>query len=149
MARGHYVKRTWPGNPTGQTKSERLPAAYEAYVPEPVADYDPKVSAALSRALSETDAEIAALNRVEQDRAPQIEALARQLLRHESLASSRIEGHALSHKRIGEAAYDPTHTSDVDAKAVLANIAAMNEAIEMGASTKRISMRTILHLLGR
>lgn len=145
MARGHYVKRTWPGNPTGQTKSERLPAAYEAYVPEPIADYDPKVSAALSRALSETDAEIVALNHVEQDRAPQIEALARQLLRHESLASSRIEGHALSHKRIGEAAYDPT-TSDIDAKAVLANIEAMNEAIEIGAGTKQISKRTILHL---
>ena len=98
MARGRYVKRTWPGNPTGQTRRERLPTPYEAYVPEPLSDYDPTVSAGLAKLLAEADADILELNRLGRSMAHQVEALARQLLRQESLASSRIEGLSLSQK---------------------------------------------------
>lgn len=144
--RGRYIKRTWPGNPTGQTRSERVPARYEAYVPEPIADYDPPLSAATATALSEADAAIGRLNSLEPRRAAQIEALARQLLRQESLASSRIEGLSLSHKRLGEAAYDPEATGDVEARAVLANIAAMHDAIDVGARASRVTQQTVLDL---
>lgn len=146
MARGRYVKRTWPGNPTGQTRRERLPTPYEAYVPEPLWDYDPTVSAGLAKLLAETDAEILELNRLGQSMAHQVEALARQLLRQEALASSRIEGLSLSQKRIGEAAYDPDASSDNEAKAVLANIDAMHQAIAIGSHSGRISRSTILKL---
>jgi Fic family protein len=141
--RGRYIGRTWPGNPTGQTRSERVPARYKAYIPEPLADYSPGVPAGFSALLSEADAAVIGLNRLGPTQAAQIEALARQLLRQESLASSRIEGLALSHKRLGEAAYAGEQSSDRDAKAVLANIEAMHQAIAVGADAKRITKRTI------
>ena len=141
--RGRHIGRTWPGNPTGQTRSERVPARYRAYVPEPLANYSPAVSAGLSALLSEADAAVIGLNRLGPTQGAQIEALARQLLRQESLASSRIEGLALSHKRLGEAAYVGEQSSDRDAKAVLANIEAMHQAIAIGATAKRITKRTI------
>lgn len=144
--RGRYVKRTWPGNPTGQTRSERVPARYEAYIPEPIADYDPSLSAASAAQLADADASIAELNRHDPRRAAQIEALARQLLRQESLASSRIEGLSLSHKRLGEATYDPGRRRDPEALAVLANIEAMHQAIAVGADASRITQRTVLDL---
>ncbi len=141
--RGRYITRTWPGNPTGQTRSERQPARYKAYVPEPIADYAPSISAGLSALLSEADAAVAGLNRLAPGRSGQMEALARQLLRQESLASSRIEGLSLSHKRIGEASYAGVTSSDPEAAAVLANIDAMSQAIAVGTTTRRITRRTI------
>ena len=146
MQRGRYVKKIWPGNPTGQTRSERLPAPYEAYIPAPVAEYDPVVPAPLSQALAEADTAIQELNRVEPQQAVQVEALARQLLRQESLASSRIEGLSMSHKRIGEAAFDRNATSDSEAVAVLANIDAMHQAIEIGSGTESITEKTVCAL---
>jgi Fic family protein len=146
MHRGRYEKQLWPGNPAGQTKSERQPARYEVYVPETLADYDPVVPAALSKLLSEADSAVEKLNRLEPSNARQIETLARQLLRQESLASSRIEGLSLSHKRIGEAAYSLEGSADIEAKAVLANIEAMSQAIAIGTDTASISRDTILEL---
>lgn len=141
--RGRYVNRTWPGNPTGQTRSERVPARFKAYVPEPLAEYDPPVSAQLSALLSDADAAVVNLNRIDSSQAGQIEALARQLLRQESLASSRIEGLSLSHKRLGEAAYEGSQGRDQTASAVLANIAAMEQAIADGTAAKRVTGSTI------
>jgi Fic family protein len=146
MPRGRYEKQMWAGDPAGQTRSERLPARYQAYVPETLSDYDPVLPAALSKQLSDADAAIVELNRLNFPRAQQVEVLARQLLRQESLASSRIEGLSLSHKRIGEAAYDPDASRDHEAQAVLANIAAMDQAIHIGSETRRITQKTILEL---
>lgn len=143
---GHYVEQLWPGNPTGQTRQDRTPAAFQAYVPEGIGDYEPNIPSGLLAVVSEADSAVRELNRLAPGRAHQIEALARQLLRQESLASSRIEGLSLSHKRISEAAYDPRGSSDERAKAVLANIETMQQAIEIGAGTKKIDQQTILDL---
>ena len=143
---GHHTTLTWRGNPSGQTRRERMPAQYRAYIPDPIADHEPRLSGALSQLLSEADSAVRQLNRLDPARAHQIEALARQLLRQESLASSRIEGLALSHKRIGEAAYDPRGSADERAKAVLGNIEAMNQAIRVGATTEAITGETIVDL---
>ncbi|MBS1886528.1 MAG: Fic family protein [Actinobacteria bacterium] len=58
------------------------------------------------------------------------EPLARQLLRAESVASSRIEGLVLSHRRLSKAAFSGTH--DITAQSVLANIRALERAVELG-----------------
>jgi Fic family protein len=86
------------------------------------------------------------LNRLDPARAHQIEALARQLVRQESLASSRIEGLSISHRRIGEAAFDPRGSADERAKAVLANIEAMNESVRLGAEVDTVRTETFLEL---
>jgi Fic family protein len=143
---GHYVERTWPGNPGGQTRRERQAARYRAYVPDPIAEYEPLLTGGLSALLSEADAAVRQLNAMAADRAHQVEALARQLLRQESLASSRIEGLALSHRRIGRAAFDPRGAEDMRATAVLANIEAMHEAIALGAGRGPITLGTIVDL---
>jgi Fic family protein len=143
---GHYVTRTWPGNPSGQSRRERTGARFRAYVPEPIADHEPILHGALSQLLFDADLAVRQLNQLDPRRAHQMEALARQLLRQESLSSSRIEGLALSHKRIGEAAFDPRGVADERARAVLANIEAMHEAIRVGSAPEAITRQTVLEL---
>jgi Fic family protein len=145
-AGGRYIEQTWPGNPAGQTRTERQPGRFEAYVPNPIAEYEPELTGALSSLLSDGDGAVRELNQLDPGRAHQIEALARQLLRQESLASSRIEGLAVSHKRISEADYDPRGNADKRATEVLANIEAMEQAIRIGAEGKPIRKKTILDL---
>ncbi len=144
--RGRYVEQLWHGNPAGQTRAERQPARFRAYVPDAIADYDPQLTGALSRLLSDADAAVRELNRLDPARAHQIEALARQLLRQESLASSRIEGLLISHRRISEAGYDPRGAADQRAQEVLANIEAMEQAIRIGSGAATITARSIIDL---
>jgi len=145
-AGGRYIEQTWPGNPAGQTRAERQPGRFEAYVPNPIADYEPELTGAISSLLSDADGAVRELNQLDPARAHQIEPLARQLLRQESLASSRIEGLAVSHKRISEAAYDPRGSADRRAREVLANIEAMERAIEIGSGRDPVNRETIIGL---
>jgi Fic family protein len=62
-------------------------------------------------------------------------SLAQNLLRSESVASSRIEGVHLSHKRLARAAYQAeAGRRDQPAAEVLGNVDAMKRAIDIGAS---------------
>ncbi|MGH2591628.1 MAG: Fic family protein [Actinomycetota bacterium] len=145
-AGGRYIEQSWPGNPAGQTRAERRPGRFKAYIPNPIAEYEPELTGAISTLLSDADGAVRRLNQLDPDRAHQIEALARQLLRQESLASSRIEGLAVSHKRISEAGYDPRGSADKRAREVLANIEAMEQAIQRGAGEDPINQEAILDL---
>lgn len=144
--RGHYVSQTWSGNPAGQSRADRMPTRFEAYVPDPIADFEPELSGGVLGLLSDADASIKELNRMDPERVSQLEPLARQLLRQESLASSRIEGLQISHRRISEAGYDPRGDSDRRAREVLANIEAMEQAIAIGAAGEAIDRETVLAL---
>jgi Fic family protein len=64
------------------------------------------------------------------------------LLRGESLASSRIEGLTLSHRRLAQALFDPK-SADETAKAVLGNIAALETAIKLASGSERIGVEQI------
>jgi len=143
---GHLVRRSWPANPAGQTRAERTLAQFDAYVPNPIREYEPELTGGLSSLLSDADAAVRELNRLDPGRATQIDALGRQLLRQESLASSRIEGLQISHKRIGEAGYDPRGSADRRALEVLANIDAMEQAVQLGADERPIGSLTIIEL---
>ena len=106
-----------------------MPFDYEAYVPDEIAEIDPFLPASASRALQEADEAVRELN----DELPSVtglEALARQLLRQESVASSRIEGLVMSHRRLARAAIatDDQHR-DTTAESILGNIGAMEHAI--------------------
>lgn len=123
-----------------------MPGRFDAYVPDPISGFEPELTGSISGLLSDADAAVRGLNRLDPARASQIEAMARQLLRQESLASSRIEGLLISHKRISEAGYDPRGTADQRAREVLANIEAMEQAIRIGAESDAISAETIVDL---
>ena len=143
MAR--YLTRTWPGNPTGQTRKDREPFKYRAYVPDQIAEADLPLPGPLAAAVSEAERALAELNH-DPPALKSLEALARQLLRAESVASSRIEGLELSYKRLARAAYDEEGARDDTARSVLGNIQAMERAVEIGAGAAPITVDSMLEL---
>ena len=118
--------------------------AYEAYVPSPLADYEPLLPASLADAIAQAGQACRDLN-ADPPVLDNLEAVARQLLRAESVASSRIEGLVLSHRRLARAAYAHDET-DVTARSVLANIAAMEEAIATASSGATVTTSEVQEL---
>lgn len=117
-----------------------MPFDYQAYVPDDVAAVDPVLPASISRVLHEADEAVRELN-ADLPNVAGLEALARQLLRQESVASSRIEGLVMSHRRLAKAAVaDDDQHRDTSAEAILANIAAMEHAITVTSAADEITV---------
>jgi Fic family protein len=121
-----------------------MPFDYEAYVPEEIAEIDPVLPASASRVLQEADKAVRELN----DDLPSVtglEALSRQLLRQESVASSRIEGLVMSHRRLARAAIagEDQHR-DTTAESILGNIAAMEHAITVTSALANLTPAAIV-----
>jgi Fic family protein len=119
---------------------------YEAYLPDEVAEIDPVLPASVSRALQEADEAVRELN----DDLPSVtglEALSRQLLRQESVASSRIEGLVMSHRRLARAAIagEDQHR-DTTAESILGNIAAMEHAITVTSALAELTPAAIVDM---
>jgi Fic family protein len=132
------VKRRW------QTELEafggrrsRRGFYYEAFVPDEISDLDLVLPADVAEA---SDAAAAALRALAVRAASGIswEALGRQLLRAESVASSRIEGLEISHRRLARASFGEAH-EDRTAKSVLGNVAAMEHAIGIAARREALT----------
>lgn len=141
--RGHYVTKTWTGEPGAQTSAERRGGRYRAFVPDPIAELELLLPGEVAGALETASAAVRELN-ASPLRLVSLEAVARHLLREESLASSRIEGLVLDHRRLALADYDLGQTADPQAADVVGNIRAMTEAVELGAEAKRITPSNIL-----
>src|SRR3954464_6097812 len=75
-----------------------------------------------------------------------LEVLARRLLWAESVASSRIEGLVLSQRRLAMAEVERAETHDDTARSVLGNIAAMEDAVRLGAGERPLKTADILRL---
>lgn len=141
----------WPGNPGAPSRRGREPCYYEAYCPDPlvgrkvVLDGDVAADAASAEAaIARLDAEASAL--------ADTEALARLLLRAESVASSRIEGLEIGARKLlrAEAAKIlGERTANVTAEEVLGNIDAMNGAISDIGPGGEITLNTLLKFHGR
>jgi Fic family protein len=74
-----------------------------------------------------------------------LEALSRQLLRAESIGSSRIEGLQISQRRLARAALDPD-VAGATARAVVGNIRAMERAVQIGSTQAAITVEHILDI---
>jgi Fic family protein len=127
------IRRHWASDAgTGLARRDRLSCDYEAYLPDALSDrpimLTSKTAADVAdaeRAIAVFDAEAATL--------ADTEALARILLRAESVASSRIEGLEVGARRLlrAEAAIElGAETSDVTATEVLSNIDAIAAAVK-------------------
>ena len=130
MAR--FERRRWAGDLSGQTRAERSPCAYEVYLPDKLEGRRFTLDGDGARHVSDTESALARLD-ASADALANSEALARLLLRAESVASSRIEGleiggrrllRADAARRLGE------EPRDVTAREVLGNIDAMTWAVE-------------------
>jgi Fic family protein len=127
------IRRHWVSDAgTGLARRDRLSCDYEAYLPDTLADRPLSLSSRTAADVADAELAIAVLD-TEAATLADTEALARILLRAESVASSRIEGLEVGARRLlrAEAAIElGSETSDVTATEVLSNIDAMAAAIK-------------------
>ena len=125
-------ERRWPSDPTGLTRRDRRPCSYQVYLPDELAGRAFAIDGEVAADLAGAEAALVRLDATATTLAD-TEALARLLLRAESVASSRIEGLEVGGRRLlrADAARklgdDPR---DVTAAEVLGNIDAMLWGVE-------------------
>jgi Fic family protein len=123
-----------------------MPFAYDAYLPDEIAQLDPLLPSTVAVALQAADDAVRALNETT-PALTGLEALSRQLLRQESVASSRIEGLVMSQRRLAKAAVaGERQHRDTSAEAIVANIRAMEHAINVTATLEQIDAAAIVEI---
>ena len=135
--RGRYEERTWAPD---FSRSGRAGGAqtYRAFIPSEIADEDLALSSASATLAERAGTAIRDLN-ASPDDLVSLEGLARQLLRSEALASSRIEGLSLSHKQLAQAELDEGQGHH-KAREIMGNVRAMERAVEIGAGASEWSV---------
>jgi len=145
MAR--VVKRHWVTDAaSGLPRRDRLSCDYEAYVPDALAGRAVMLEGAVAADVSEAEAALARFD-LRAGVLADSEALARLLLRTESVASSRIEGLEVGARRLlrseaAQALGEPAR--DVTAAEVLGNIDAMAFAVRSVAAGDQITVDLLL-----
>jgi Fic family protein len=140
------IRRHWPGNSDAPSRRGREPCEYEAYSPDPLSDRKIRLDGDVAAEVADAEAAIGRLN-TEVSALADTEALARLLLRAESVASSRIEGLEIGARKLlrAELAHElGERTLDVTAEEVLGNIEAMNGAIREIGPGDPITVDTLL-----
>ena len=141
----HLEERLWTSAFTGMSRRDRRPCRYSVYLPDHLAGRHFVLDGDVAADVADAEADLIRLNAAADDLAD-TEALARLLLRAESVASSRIEGLVVGGRRLlrADAARQMgEEVRDVTAAEVLANIDAMVwgvAAVEPGA---RITMEIL------
>jgi Fic family protein len=151
---GHRERRVWPADPSAYApRRVRRGGAYEVFIPAPIAERSFPLGDEAGAAVAEATKALGRLSGTTPQLAS-LDALARYVLRSESVASSRIEGVAISHKRLARAAYagESGRRGDPRAAEVLGNVEAMERAIEIGSEARELTVadieeihRTLLH----
>lgn len=141
---GHAKKRLWRADPGAYGgRKARRPGAYEVFIPDEISGRDFPLDGDAVAAVSEATRALQHLE-ASPPRIATLGALAQNLLRSESVASSRIEGVHLSHKRLARAAYQAARGQrDPRAAEVLGNVEAMKHAIEIGTAGKPLTTSDI------
>jgi Fic family protein len=140
------MRRHWPGSVSAPSRRGAAPCDYDAYVPDPLASRQFTFAGDVAAEVADAETAIAGLN----TRAAALadtEALARLLLRAESVASSRIEGLEIGARRLlrAEVARELGGPSrDVTAGEVLGNVDAMSAAIREIGPGDAISVTALL-----
>ena len=133
---------------SGMPRADRRSCEYEAYLPDLLAEREFRFDAEVAADVGEAERAIASLN--ESATALQnTEALARLLLRAESVGSSKIEGLEVGGRRLlrAEAARDLGETGqDVTAEEVLGNIEAMSWATNTLAQEETVTLEGLLEV---
>src|SRR5580700_4919857 len=143
------IKRHWSSDiGSGMSRRDRRSCDYEAYVPDSLAGRRIALDGEVAAEVVDAEVAIARLD-VEASALIETEALARILLRAESVASSRIEGLEVGAGRLlrAEAARElGGHVKDLTAAEVLANIDAMRFALDGFGPGDRIELRQLLEV---
>jgi Fic family protein len=145
---GHYVKRLWEPDPRAQGGlNARRGGLYQAFVPDPLAGRSFQLDEDVHLTLHQATKLLERLQHAP-TRIATLGAIAQNLLRSESVASSRIEGVLISHKRLARAAHQGPGKRRIDNRAaeVLGNVEAMKQAIELGAEARPIEVPDLLEI---
>lgn len=134
------ISRHWPGDPGAPGgRANRVGFQYDAYVPGEIADWDPDLPASVAADVAAVELEVRDLAK----HAHLLGALLWPLARTEAIASSRIEGLVVSHRRLAIA--DATEGSaDSLARSVLGNLDALRRALDLAPSP--FEVETILEI---
>ena len=137
--RGAYTRRTWRHDPALYAPARyRRACGYDAFVPGPVAGLAIDLPGDVAGLLSDAENAIADLN----GRAgPELAPLGRLLLRTESIASSKVEGMQSDARSLAraEANRDTGRNIGAQAAEIIANIDAMEWAVEQAASAEHVT----------
>jgi len=125
-------------------RNARRGFSYQAYVPTAIADEGFLLGAHVAAAAANAELACRKLDE-ERPAAVNLEALARQLLRAESVASSRIEGLVLSHRRLAKAAFS-SDLRDITAQSVLGNIRALEHAVDLGGQVDALKSENLVEV---
>ncbi len=145
MAR--VIRRRWERTlDAGVPRRDRAPCDYEAYVPDPLVGRPIALDGDVAADVADAEGAIVRLN-AEAAALVDTEALARLLLRAESVASSRIEGLEIGGRRLlrAEVARDSgEEPRDVTAAEVLGNIDAMVWSVRTVTAGAAISVEQLI-----
>lgn len=137
---------TWQPDPDAYgPRRARRAFKYKALVPDSVAALDPSLSSSVAGLLAAAERETTTLN-LNPPRIANLEALARRLLRAESVASSWIEGVQLSQRRLARAEAEGGEARDATARAVLGNVAAMERATTIADQRRSMRLEDLLEV---
>lgn len=143
--RGAMIERDWESNVEALgSRLVRRGFSYEAYLPVMIGSEGFLLDSDVAAAGSSAELACRELN----DDPPELanfETLARQLLRAESVASSRIEGLILSHRRLAKAAFS-SQVHDITARSVMANIRSLERAVELAGTVEELKREHLLEV---
>ena len=139
-------RRRWTGDFSGLTRRDRQPCDYDVYLPDRLSNRNFSLDGEVAADVADAET---ALTRLDASRMAlaDSEALARLLLRAESVASSRIEGLEIGARRLLRAdaarrlGIEPR---DVTAREILGNIDAMTWAVDTIEQGSAITVDTLL-----
>jgi len=120
-----------------------MPITIRTFVPHPIAEWNGAITGAGAAIIAEADRAISDLSR-DAEAFAGLEALSRQLLRQESVASSRIEGLMMGQRRLARAAYHAG--GDDTARQIVGNIRAMERAVEVGSEPRPFTCEDLIEI---
>lgn len=141
--RGTLVSKVWHSDPALYAPPRyRRACAYDAFIPDPLAGFEFDMPASVAAAISEAEKAIVDLN---SGAVAELAPLGRLLLRTESIASSRVEGLQADTRTLAraEARQDAGKSVGPEAREVLANIDAMQLAVETAATSDDLMVADI------
>lgn len=133
------IERIWEPDTGLGGRRARTPARYRAFLPAEIAAREWTLDGATAEALAEAERRCRDLEA--HAGAVGLDTVARQLLRSEAVASSKIEGLILSHRRLAKASAVPA--SDINANSVLGNVAAIEAAYDFARSEEPFAVEAL------
>ena len=139
-------RRRWFGDFSGLTRRDRQPCEYDVYLPDRLSTRSFSLDGDVTADVADAEAALTRLDASSVALADS-EALARLLLRAESVASSRIEGLKIGARRllrVDAARRLGIEPGDVTAREILGNIDAMTWAVDTIEQGSAITLDTLL-----